>query len=50
MNVDIFACIDFGIFPKIGNFVEIYIHVFDILASKLHHNSYFNDVHIFANI
>ena len=50
MNIDIFACVNFRVFPKIGNFAEIYIHVFDILTSMLHYNSYFHDVHIFTDI
>ena len=50
VNVDIFSCIHFRVFPKIGNFAEIYIRVFDILASMLHYNSYFHDVHIYAEI
>ena len=33
VNVDIFACINFRAFPKIGNFARIYFRVFDILAS-----------------
>ena len=44
VNVDIFVCIHFR------DFAEIYIRVFDILASMLHYNSFFHDVHIFANI
>ena len=31
--VDIFACINFRAFPKIGNFARIYFRVFDIIAS-----------------
>ena len=50
VNVDIFACIHFCVFPKIGNFAEIYIRVFNILASMLHYKSYFHDIHIFADI
>ena len=38
------------LFPKIGNFAEIYICIFVILASMLHYKSYFHDVHIFADI
>ena len=33
VNVDIFACIHFRAFPKIGNFARIYFRVFDIIAS-----------------
>ena len=32
VNVDIFACIHFRTFPKIGNFARIYFRVFDIIA------------------
>ena len=50
MNVDIFACIHFRAFPKIGNFTQIDIPVFDIFASMWHYKSYFHDVHFFADI
>ena len=48
VNVDIFACINYGTFPKNGYFAQIYICVFDISASMWHYKSYF--VYIFANI
>ena len=50
VNVDILACIQFRVFPKIGSTAEIYIRVFDILASTLHYKSYFHDVHICKDI
>ena len=33
VNVDIFACVNFREFPKIGNFARINLSVFDIFAS-----------------
>ena len=48
MNVDIFACINFRAFPKIGNFALI--RDFDIFASMWHYTCYSHDVHIFADI
>ena len=33
VTVDIFACIHFRTFPKMGNFTQIYIRIFDIVAS-----------------
>ena len=50
MNVDIFVCIYFLAFPKIGNFARIIIRVFNMFASMWHYKSYFHDVHIFADI
>ena len=50
MNVDIFAHVNFRAVPKIGDFTQKNIHVFDIFASMWHYKSYFHDVHIFADI
>ena len=50
VNVDIFACTHFRAFPKIDNFAQINIRVFDIFAIMLHYKSYFHDVHIYADI
>ena len=51
MNAYIFAYIHFRAFPKIGNFAQIYFHVFDIATSMWHYKSYYHDVYIiFANI
>ena len=50
MNVDIFACLNFRAFPKIGNFAQINNRDFDIFASMWHYTCYFHDVHIFADI
>ena len=47
MNVDIFECINFGTFPKIGNFTQIYFCIFDIATSMWHYKSYFHNVYIF---
>ena len=50
VNVDIFAHVNFRAVPKIGDFAQKNIHVFDIFASMWHYKSYFHDVHIFADI
>ena len=50
VNVDIFACLNFRAFVKIGNLARIYINVFDIIAFLLYNKSYFHDVYIFADI
>ena len=47
VNVDIFTSINFRAFPKIGNFAQIYIRVFNIVASMWYYARYFQDVHIF---
>ena len=46
VTVDIFACIHFRAFPKIDNFAQTYICVFDIAASMWHNKSSFHDVYI----
>ena len=50
VKVDILACIHFCVFVKIGNFAQIYIRVFDIVASTWHNQSYFHNVQIFGDI
>ena len=50
MNVDIFACINFGEFMKMGNFARIKIRVSSITVSLGYFKSNFRGVHIFADI
>ena len=50
MNLNIFACIDFRAFTKIGNLALCYIRIFDILPFLWYNKSYFHDVYIFADI
>ena len=50
MNVDIFACIDFRGFMKMGNFACIKICVLSIIGSLGYCESYFRDVHVFVDI
>ena len=51
VNVDIFACIHFRAFLKIGNFSQIYFFAFfDIATSMWHYKSYFHAVYTYANI
>ena len=48
VNVDIFACINFRKFTKIGNFLWTQIRVF--IASMWYNKSNFKVVYIFADI
>ena len=50
MNVDIFACIHFRGFMKIGSFACIKIRVLCIIGSLGLYKSNFRGVHIFADI
>ena len=50
VNIDIFACIDFREFAKIGNLARIYIHVFYIIAFLWYNKIYFHAAYIFADI
>ena len=50
VNVDIFACINFLGFIKMGNFVCIKIRVISIIGSLGYYKSNFRGVHIFADI
>ena len=50
MNVDIFACINFRGFMKMGNFACIKIRVLCVIGSLGYYNSNFRGVHIFADI
>ena len=50
VNVDIFACIHFREFIKLGNFACIKIRVLCIIASIGYYKSNFRGVHIFADI
>ena len=50
VNVDIFACIDFRGFMKLGNFACIKICVLCIIGSIGYYKSNFRGVHIFADI
>ena len=46
VSIDIFACVHFREFAKIGNFARIYIRVFDINVYIWHNNSYFHETGI----
>ena len=48
VNVDIFACMNFRVFMKIGNFECIKIRVLIVSLGK--YKSYFGGVHVFADI
>ena len=50
MNVDIFVCIHFCGFLKMGNLVCIKNHVFTITASLGFYKCYSHGVYIFADI
>ena len=50
VNVDIFTCITFCVFTKIGNFTWIKIHVLRMIGSLCYYNSNFHDAHIFVDI
>ena len=51
VNLDIFACMHFHAFPKIGNLAQIHFRVSDIATSMWHYKSYFTMyIIIFANI
>ena len=50
VNVDIFACINFRGFMKIGNFACIKIRVLCVNGSLGYHKSNFRGAHIFADI
>ena len=50
MNVDIFVCINFRGFMKIGNFTYIKIRVLGMKGSLGFYKSNFRGVHIFADI
>ena len=50
MNVDIFACIHFCGFMKIGNFACIKIRVLGKTGSLGYYKSSFRGVHIFEDI
>ena len=48
MNVDIFVCINFRKFAKIGNFALFCIC--DIISPILYNNNYFHGVHTIHDI
>ena len=50
VNVDIFACIHFRGFMKMGHFACIKIRVFSIIISLGYYKTNFRGVHIFADI
>ena len=50
MNVDIFACINFRGFVKMGNFACIIIHVLSIIVYLGFYKSNFRGVYIFADV
>ena len=50
VNVDIFACINFRGFMKIGNFACINIRIFSTNSSLGFNDSNFQGVYIFADI
>ena len=50
VNVDIFACIHFRGFMKLGNFACIKIRVLCIIGSQGYYKSNFRGVHIFGDI
>ena len=50
VNVDIFACINFRGFMKMGNFTCIKIHVFSSNDSLGYNDSNFHSVYIFADV
>ena len=50
VNVDIFACINFRGFMKMGNFTWIEIRVFSTKDSLGYYDSNFYSVYIFADI
>ena len=50
VNVDIFACIHFRGFFKMGNITWINGHTLRINGSLGYHKSYFHGVHIFVDI
>ena len=50
MNVDVFACIHFRGFMKMGNFACIKIRVLGIIDSLGYYKSNFRGVHVFADI
>ena len=50
VNVDIFACIHFRGFMKLGNFACIKIRVLCMIASIGYYKSNFRGEHIFADI
>ena len=49
VNVDIFACINFHRFMKMGNFACIKIPVFDANDSLGYNDSNFHSVYIFVD-
>ena len=49
VNVDIFACINFRGFDKMGNFARIKIRVFSILCSLSYDKCIFHVEYIFAH-
>ena len=49
VNVDIFMCMNFHEFAKIGNFARIYIRAFEIIVYIWHNKGCFHDIHIFAD-
>ena len=49
MNVDIFTCIHFRGFPKMGIFARIKIRVLRTFGSLGYHKSNFHGKHIFAD-
>ena len=50
VNVDIFACINFRGFVKMGNFACIKIRIFSTEDSLGYNDSNFHSVYIFADI
>ena len=50
VKVDIFECLNFRGFIKMGNFMCIKIHVFSITSSLCYYKCNFHDVHIFTDI
>ena len=50
VNVDIFACINFREFMKMGNFACIKTRVLSITVSLWYYKRNFREIHIFADI
>ena len=50
VNVDIFTCINFRGFMKMGNFACIKISVLSVIGSLGYYETYFRGVHMFADI
>ena len=44
VNVDIFVCMNFREFAKIGNLVRIYFSAFEIIVYIWHNKGYFHDI------